>query len=511
MTNTPVDDWTGLALDNAIDDTAGRRGKVVLKAGDWNAVALSATAGGVKIELNGALVYESQLSPAVELTFGLFHYRDRTAVRVRNVVLTGPGTNEVGTAQEVALTAKPASPGVAMARRWLLGESFYAAEAADVVDRTRKLPPAERYKVLADWVLPTDFRPAFQLAGQVKPRDVLPAAAPNQPPKGQRVLLGGQFDLPALEMIGAAKDCGALEQLCERIAKLSPSAGDELFRRSQAALLAVARAAGGQDAAAAEHLRKMAKDAGALPIDAPGRLRWPDLVAVLGTASRPELRKAAAELADAENKNIEESMTHKRPFEERDWWMRAFRAARVQAESPAPPLTFWAPSVGLSAESRSHGWGVPVWAAANESVVHYPGHDHDYLILRTPLRGDFEVSCGLQLQRWHEAQIRYGPYEFELDHDGKKYKLHATIRHEGRPSSINPPLPPARADTNQFRLSVKEGWLRAFVEGREIVAEKIGAVTDPWLMIHAPHDQHGGGFMTSRLPALRRSRTKSIC
>jgi tetratricopeptide (TPR) repeat protein len=486
MTLGAADDWMGLQADNAIDDPAGRRGKVVLKAGAWNALTLTATPGGVKIEVNGALVYESQLDPAVELTFGLFHYRDQTAARVRNVVLTGPWTKEVGTSQEVALTAKPASPAVAVARRRLLGERYYASEAPEVVARAMKLPPAERYKMLADWVLPTPFRPSFQLAGKVQPRDVLGTA--DQKLAGQRVLLGGQFVIPALDMIDAAKDCGALEELCQRIAQLSTTGPDEVFARSKDALLAVARGAQGQDAAAIEAIRKLAKIAAGMPVGAPPSERWPDLIAVLGTASRPALRQAAAELADAENKNIEESLTQKRPFEERDWWMRAFRAARVQAEPPAAPLAFWTPVVGLTAESRSEGWGVPVWAARGASVVHFPGHDNDYLILRTPLRGDFEVTCGLSLQRWQDAQIRYGSFEFELSHDSKKYRLYSTVRHEGWPTTISPPLPPAKGDTYQFRLSVKDGWFRALVDGREIAAEKIGPNPDPWLMIHVSHD-----------------------
>ncbi len=487
MTNFLKDDWFGLPIDNAKDDPTGRRGKIVMRANDWNAVTLTATADGAKIELNGTTIYETSLTSAVELNFGFFHYRDRTAVRVRNVILTGPWTNEVGTPEEIALTAKPASPSVAMARRQLLGEGFYAAEAAEVVARALKLPAAQRYQMLATWVLPTDFRPVFQLAGQVKPLDVLPAADPAQLPKGQRVLLGGELVVPALEMIRAAKDCGALDELCARLVKISPASGDDLARRSREALLAVARAAQGQDTAAADILRKLAKDAAAMAVDAPGSLRWPDVIAILGTAHRPALQKVAAELADAENKNIEESITRKRMFEDLDWWMRVFRMARTQTEAPAKPLAFWAPTVGLTAESRSNGWGVPVWTASNGSIIHFPGHDHDYLILRTPLRGDFEVTCGLKLQDWQEAQVRYGPYEFELAKNGKKYKLHTTIRYEGRLSSINPPLSPSKGDIHECRLSVKEGWLRVFVDGQEVATEKIGLNPDPWLMIHAPH------------------------
>ena len=489
MTRNGLDDWLDLPADNAIDDATGRRGKVSLKAEDWNAVTLTVTADGVKIELNGARVYESSLSPLVEPTFGLFHYRDQTAVRVRNVVLTGPWTKEVGTAQEVTLTAKPATPAVAVARRRLLGERYFAAEAGNVVAQGRKLPAAERYRLLADWVLPNELRPEFQLAGQVTPRDVLGVVDQKQQPEGQRVLLGGQFVAPCLEMIAAAKECGALDDLCARIAKASPTTDDPLFQRSRLALLAVARSAQGRHAEAAEGLRKLAESAAKMPVDAPGSERWPDLIAVLGTVNRPTLLADAKALAQAENKNIERSITQERPFEERDWWLRAFRAARVRAEVTVPPapLVYWTPQAGLSAQSRSQGWDVPLWTVREGTLIHYPGHDHDYLILRAPLQGDFEVTCGLDIQGWNAAQVRYGAYEFDLNHDRKKYKLHTTMQHEGRLLPINPPLPPAKETMYQFRLTVKDGWFRAFVDGREIAAEKIGANPDPWLMLHAPH------------------------
>ena len=43
----------------------------------------------VTIELNGQPVFERQLEPENQRTFGLFHYADETQVRVRNVTYQG--------------------------------------------------------------------------------------------------------------------------------------------------------------------------------------------------------------------------------------------------------------------------------------------------------------------------------------------------------------------------------------------------------------------------------------
>jgi Domain of unknown function (DUF1583_N)/Protein of unknown function (DUF1581) len=141
--------------------------------------------------------------------------------------------------------------------------------------------------------------------------------------------------------------------------------------------------------------------------------------------------------------------------------------------------------------SRSQGLGVPHWYRQDGALVHLPGHLDDYLTLRTPLRGDFEVSCELRLQDWREASIVYGSHRFELSYDRKSYKLHTTVRHNGREVAINPPLPAAPANAYRFKLSVKDGWLRATIDGREVAAERIGPMPVPWLMVFCPA-QHTG-------------------
>ena len=166
LTDQTTGNWTGLAADNAIDDPAGRKAyKLPLKAGDWNAVALTTTADSVKVELNGSVVYAAKLDPQVERTFGLFHYRDRTAARARNVVLTGPWAKTVAAGDVGFGTATPPAA-AAKARRQLLGEKYYATEAGDVVARANNLSPAERYRAFADWVLPTDAGPRSSSPGR---------------------------------------------------------------------------------------------------------------------------------------------------------------------------------------------------------------------------------------------------------------------------------------------------------------------------------------------------------
>jgi hypothetical protein len=82
---------TGLTADNTADEPQNRRGPASppLKPTAWNKAALSLTGNRVALRLNGELVYEQSLEPAVPRQFGFFHYADATAARVRSVTYSG--------------------------------------------------------------------------------------------------------------------------------------------------------------------------------------------------------------------------------------------------------------------------------------------------------------------------------------------------------------------------------------------------------------------------------------
>ena len=132
----PVGDWTGLAADNAVTPAAGAStGKLPLNAGAWNAVALAMTKEGVRIELNGTVVYQSKVESENDRRFGFFHYRDRTDARVRNVVLLGNWDQTLATQENMTLAAKAGTPAEVKVRRGYLGEPLFAAEAGALIER----------------------------------------------------------------------------------------------------------------------------------------------------------------------------------------------------------------------------------------------------------------------------------------------------------------------------------------------------------------------------------------
>lgn len=81
-------DRTELTPNNQHDEPANRRGAetLPLRPNAWNRLQLSLTRHTVHLKLNDELVYERELEPTNQRTFGLFHYADRTEARVRNIV-----------------------------------------------------------------------------------------------------------------------------------------------------------------------------------------------------------------------------------------------------------------------------------------------------------------------------------------------------------------------------------------------------------------------------------------
>jgi len=84
-------EWTGLPADNAIIEPLNRRGSGAppLKDKSWNSVSLTLSGKNVMIKLNGEEIYQRPLEDIGGRHFGIYHDKNQTTARVRNVVLTG--------------------------------------------------------------------------------------------------------------------------------------------------------------------------------------------------------------------------------------------------------------------------------------------------------------------------------------------------------------------------------------------------------------------------------------
>jgi tetratricopeptide (TPR) repeat protein len=499
LTENDGSDWSGLDTDNAVEMSRS----VSLKANEWNQLQLSLTADSVKIELNGAGVCERKLEASDGRPFGLFHYKNRTAARVRNVVLTGdwPGKLSEKMMADSFLHSGPVADGAV--RRALIGDRFFLQSAGQVLRQARELQPEHAYELLQAWVLPNKNHALFQMAGEFTPADPAPPVARSQPESGnkgsagRRVPSGGDLEAPALELVELAKKLGKLDELAQRVEQAN---GPELAR-GRSAMLALVRAAQERDEPARKALDDLGRLIAPLPLNEPIWRRWPELLAAHGTRNRPALRQAALALLDVQIKKLEESIARLIPLTGRDGWLSHVRQTRaaLQVLGLSPPrlpfgddpgLKFWDAVSHTSSKVRGPGAPRVHWTVGDGVVQHYPGRSHDYLYLRTPLQGDFDVSCELTSFGWREAHLAYGGLRLDLVHTLKRYNLYSFARLI-RAMDIDPPLLDL-GPWYKFRLSVLGEKYTVYINDRKICEEPLPFNPDPWLMLHAEHSNTAG-------------------
>jgi tetratricopeptide (TPR) repeat protein len=493
LTDQATNDWTGLKADNAVA-VEGQK-PLPLKAGEWNAVVLALTDDSLKIELNGTPVLEHKLEPTTERLFGFFHYRDKTAARVRNAVLTGNWPKELPKLDQLGFVAKAASPVEARVRRTLIGERAFGLGAGEVLKKARGLSAAERYKLLADWVLPNEGRPLFQLAGEWTPLDVAPPVFQGPLPEGRQVLLGSRFDSPALELLAAAKEANKLDDLAARIEKFAPPLANDLEQRGKTAMLAAVRSAQGKIDQARLHLDQLTAVAKQMPIDLETGKRWPEFIAASATLGNPAVRPKTLALLNAMLERLQQSVGQNKPFPNRDEWIGWVRHLRGQAQALSMPeelrrpygsdpnLAYWSPVNQVHAWTRGPGRRTPHWVVQGSEVKHFPGCQEDYLCLNVPLTGDFTMECELTSFGWREAHVAYAGVRFDFMYDKKSYFLHVLNR-GGPKRPIDPPFAKI-ADWYKYRLEVKDGRYTIFIEDRKILSEPLDFGFDPWLLLQA--------------------------
>jgi tetratricopeptide (TPR) repeat protein len=491
----------GLATTNSTDEPACRRGKqpLPLKPGQWNTFKLSLEHDSVLLELNGELIYERPLEPDMERTFGLFHYEDQTEARARNLVLAGNWPTTL-TAEQLADPLVRLQPRLSSRERhlnlMLVEEPTLARAAESVLRSTAGLPAEERYRQLAAWVMPQDWRAGFRLYGTFTPTDPPPigssaatAVAGNVSP-GRRLHSGAVLEAPALELVALAGKLGRLDELARQTREFTTKANPQQ-RARQALLVLIAQAQGRN-----EDLAQGLKTLGDLYRQAPPKegdfQRWPELLVAARTAADPALRDPCTALlkamsADARRRGL------RLPFDQRVLHLQAWAALAAQDPSTPPwgndpGLEYWSPVSYTSGWLRGSGQALPFWTVERGEVRHRPGHGEDHLYFTVPLRGNFEVRCEMPHAGYEETSLAYGGMRVGIDHNLKGADVE--VLGQWRKNPLDPPL--VVGPWYRYRLAVQDGSFRVFIDDKKIFEERLPAEPNPWLSIRQQSFRFGG-------------------
>jgi hypothetical protein len=513
-----TDDVSGLAADNAALEPENRRGpkELPLEPGKWNAIKLSLDASKVTLELNRQTIYVRTLEPGFSRQFGLFHYKDQTSARARNVVLRGRWPETIDSKEKADLTLPGAGPDTVearRARRALIDEWFYSLEAGEVLAAVRKLAPGERYEKLAAWVLPAPDRPAWRLSGELSASFPAPECAKEGATQDSsaangfsksggesRLETGGQITAPALELVATAQAAGKLDALADRVrsVKIGREAESPEFERARLCMLGLIQVARRDDEGVLKTITAIEPLLAKLSPMAPVHARWPDLLLATRALERAELRIRAAALLD-----LLIDQTQKRPQSDGPYqtysaiWDHVLTHERAhvhllalddkeRAEGRSPShsgrdAAGWARVTHSRAETRGQGLPMAQWDTRGGEIMHHPGHDVDMMYLSVPLRGDFQLDCELSTMRGRNIRVMYGGVGVNPTAEGKKLERFQL----GRPVSeiaLNPLLEKL-GDWTPFRLVVKNQRMTAFLNGRQISSTALPTDSDPWLAL----------------------------
>lgn len=502
MTDGPDSEWTGLKTDNVADEPPYRRGTVTLKSGEWNQAKLSLDKDTAKLEINGTVVYERPLEAHNDRLFGFFHYKDRTSVQVRNVVLRGNWPEKLDAKQIAPVVAEKNIPtNVARLRSELIGERFYGLNVDQFLANARTQPAAERFSTLLAWVLPSETHNTYRLFSTFTPTDAAPAVRELPELNAKRVHEGGTLQSPLFDLIATGKELGKLDELAERVQKFKTPF--EHQRRCQLCLLACIRIAQDRDEPAAEALKQLLPLLAKVTQTQPQRERWPEVLATTAAINKPALQKPALALLDfiVKEQFNKSGVSHATAFgaplerQVRNLHARTTQLALPEKERVVfgadPRAANWSPVTLGRADTRGPGDPIPHWTLKNGALLHSPGHANDFMYFNVPLRGNFEVNCDLTGFGWREAQLAYGGLRVGLIYDLKRYQLAAYNRNL-REVNLNPPLATINRDWYAYRLEVKDGNYRAYIDNRLIHEERLPMDSDPWLAIHSLSHLSGG-------------------
>ena len=497
-------EWTGLAEDNAVVEPLNRRGPkpLPLKAGEWNRVTLDLKRDTLTLSLNNETIYTRKMEPEEERTFGFYHDKNRTAVRIRNVVMRGDWPERLTDEQLQGLAAS-SNPDRSKADRQLLGAIFddqhVHGSVIAVHRRALKMAAKERYAFLSDWVLPGDDHSTLRMALDFTPTNPAPPASDANLvhlADASRVTNGGELVSPALDLVAVAKELGKLDALRERVAAVAV-AEDSQQRRSQLTMLALVDIAAGKIAEARQSLDELAAiviASNALTFSD----RWPETLAIWEAARYDETRESVREMAFHINVN----QIRKRKTSGHEAWDQQMRAlaSRVSyfdllsreptlSEDPAnhvngqSPLVNWVPTSRETARTRGQGYPQPHWAlSAPATVENFASHHDDYLFYRIPLRGNFEVECDVTEFGYREMNLwvagRWTGPVYTLSHVDI-----GDIRSEQR-LPLDPPLHKVDAWI-RYRAVVRDGVCTTYANGREIHRRVLDTECEPWLAIRS--------------------------
>jgi len=366
----------------------------------------------------------------------------------------------------------------------------YVSENVHAVHRAaRSMGPAERYRYLRNWVLPGREHDSFRLSMDFGRQHSPPIILMNGPTPATQPSVNSGLISPAIDLVAAATEVELLPELRSSVEAVSAAA--RYSGRCRLTLLVMVDIAAKQFEAAERRLADLHSMYREVPHDQLA-IRCPETLAVLAGLGQPETREAAQELLSY----IFESFVRTKRMGGKDPWDRLIfalagtaKAARnnlddLAGDLPGLTLKHWSPVSRTTARSRGAGFPQGAWQVSRGMVWNLATHNEDYLYLRTPLRGDFEVECDVTLDGFQHSHLAVaGTWVAPV---WRMSSVETGIFRLSYPRiEFNPRL--SQADEwIRYRTVVRDGTLTTFLNGRRVYSSQLPPDHEPWVAIRSP-------------------------
>ena len=378
-----------------------------------------------------------------------------------------------------------------------IGENVLALRK-QLADRS----PEDRFRILSDWVLPGRSHRHFRLEGTFTPTNsatpsmwdgVLSVEEPLvvEGRAASRVQNGGNLVAPAFDLVDVAKQIGHLDELRGRTAQIEPdNAADERSRLGLLFLIDLAS----DDAASATASMTQLFDLCRASSHSFVSERWPETLALTRGVQHSTRLKIVSELL---------YLTYEKFVNDLHGWRRAGNevwdnyffallgihrlresdeAALGELASP-PDLQYWGPLSCFNARTRGKGLPRASWKRDGQTVSSVSGHAQDYLMLRSPLQGNFEIEAEVSSSAWQTTELLVAG-RWLAPYWNRAAIVIGNVRFQRPNIPLEPPM--SRFDEwARYRVVVRDGVYTVFYNGRKLHEETIADSFDPWVAIRS--------------------------
>ena len=355
----------------------------------------------------------------------------------------------------------------------ILGEETVSTNVLAVREHAASLPEEERYRFLAEWVLPGTSHGTFRVNG------AFTSTYPGGVRGDER---GGQLVSPAYDLVDTAARLKRLDEVRDHVTAFTVT--DEYQIRARYALLFLVEAARGDHEAAA------AACDGLLTLrekNASFRYQslWPESVVAFRNPRSTETQRILNDLdshlaSRVLSWNQSGSIAWDHHIASLDAPRRLLQM--LDTDQGSELSTAFADWVSASMRTaRSCGAGCPPgeWRRSGSDAGIVGIHGIDLLYYRIPLTGDFDVECDATVGGTRSTSLMFAGVLHELHGVGLFNQGNVRVIEQ---IVLDPPLTKLEMWA-RFRIRVRNGVCTTYFDGRELSVRQLPERYDPWLAV----------------------------